>query len=77
MSDVPPELDGPLPPAEFQRRLAMIEARMRDDPEAGEETRELVLWFTRRYPSLVERCRYATRKHRELSRSPLRARRER
>jgi hypothetical protein len=76
VSDASPDRDGPLPPEEFERRLAIIEARMRDDPEAGEETRELVLWFTRRYPSVVERCRYATRKHRELSRSPLRARRE-
>ena len=74
MSDPKSHEEPPLPPEEFARRLALIDARMRDDPDAGEETRELVRWFMRRYPTLIDRCRYATRKHRELAASPLRVR---
>ena len=57
----------------YHRLRAHIEKRMRDDPNAGEETRELAEWFMRRYPTFVDRCRYATRKHRELTASKLRA----
>ena len=74
MTKRPEQTEAPLPPEEFARRLALIEERMRLDPDAGEETRELVRWFMRRYPSLIDRCRYATRKQRELSASKLRAR---
>jgi hypothetical protein len=56
-----------LSPEEFARGLARIQEHFKD-PKAGEDTRELAAWFLRRYPSLVERCRYVTRRTSEIAR---------
>lgn len=66
--DGPPDYDVPLPPEVFAKRLAELRARMTE--EGAEPSRELARWFLRRYPTLVERCRYVTRKQRELARAP-------
>lgn len=64
-----PRDDERLTPEEFARGLERIRVHF-EQPGAGEETRELVAWFLRRYPTVEERCAYVTRKHRELLRRP-------
>jgi hypothetical protein len=58
--------EGPLTADEFGRRLAQALAAM-NGPE-GAEMRELVDWFRRRYPTPLERLRYARRKYAEATR---------
>jgi hypothetical protein len=53
--------EAPLPPEEFERRLALILA----DEEQLERTAELCRWFQRRYPTARERLAYARRKYAE------------
>ena len=60
--------DEPMDPAEFSRRVAEIREHVAS--ASGEDTMELVRWFLRRYPSVIDRCRYSTRKYRELSAAP-------
>lgn len=38
--------------------------------EETAETRDLVAWFKRRYPTVKERMAYARRKYAEITRSP-------
>jgi hypothetical protein len=57
----------PLSREEFEERLAQALAEL-DGPE-GDELRALIAWFKRRYPTPLDRLRYATRKHRELART--------
>lgn len=58
--------DQRLQPEEFERRLAEALGSL-DGPE-GEEMRELVRWFMRRYPTPLDRVRYARRKYNEARR---------
>jgi hypothetical protein len=70
MSDHHPQLDiweEPLPPAEFDRLVQKAIADL-DGPE-GDEMAAFMEWFTRRYPTPLERLRYTTRKYREWSRT--------
>lgn len=61
---VPPEVlrlwEEPLPPEEFEARLARARAEL-DGPE-GERIREYIEWFQRRYPTPLDRLRYNRRK---------------
>lgn len=52
--------EAPLPPEEFARRLALARAEL-DGPE-GENIQSLITWFNRRYPTPLDRLRYARRK---------------
>lgn len=58
--------DDVLPADEFDRRLtrALESARGAE----GEEMRELIEWFLRRYPAPLDRLRYARRKYEETRR---------
>jgi hypothetical protein len=58
--------DEPLSAAEFEQRLAEALAAL--DGREGDEMRELVLWFLRRYPTPLDRLRYARRKQEEALR---------
>ncbi len=58
--------DEVLPPEEFERRLAEA-LRCAAGPE-GDEMRELIEWFTRRYPRPLDRLRYCRRKYAEAER---------
>jgi hypothetical protein len=58
--------DDPLPPDEFERRLE--EALKSAHGPEGDEMRELVGWFLRRYPAPLDRLRYARRKYEEAMR---------
>jgi len=58
--------DDVLPPEEFERRLAAALESARG-PE-GEEMSVLIDWFLRRYPTPLERLRYARRKYEEAQR---------
>lgn len=58
--------DEPLPPEEFERRLARALESL-DGPE-GEDMLSLVRWFQRRYPTPLERLAYARRKYEEAMR---------
>lgn len=51
----------PISEEEFERRLAA-----RRTPEDDEERRRLIAWFSRRYPTPLERLRYVTRRVRGL-----------
>ncbi len=61
--DYPPEVKAlylePLPPEEFERRVA-ASLRELDGPE-GENLKELLTWFQRRYPTARERLAYVRR----------------
>jgi len=57
--------DDVLPADEFERRLAAALESARG-PE-GDEMRDLVEWFLRRYPSPMDRLRYARRKYEEVA----------
>ena len=50
---------APLPPEEFERRLAASLAEL-DGPEL-ENLADLLRWFSRRYPSAGERLAYGRR----------------
>lgn len=50
--------ERPLEPAEFERRVAEILA----DVEEKQNIAELIAWFTKQYPTVESRLRYA-RKH--------------
>lgn len=52
--------DEPLPKEEFERRLALARAEL-EGPE-GENLHSLIAWFSRRYPTTLDRLRYARRK---------------
>jgi len=52
--------DDPLPPDEFERRLAAALESVRG--AEGEEMAELIEWFLRRYPEPLDRLRYVRRK---------------
>ena len=54
-----PEHHAALEPEEFDRRLAQALAEL--DGEEGERIDELLAWFGRRYPTPLERLRYARR----------------
>lgn len=54
-----PEHHDPLEPTEFARRLVAALAEL-DGPE-GEQLDELIAWFKRRYPTSLDRLRYARR----------------
>ena len=58
--------DDVLPAEEFNRRVASALESARG-PE-GAEMAELVEWFLRRYPSPLDRLRYARRKYDEAQR---------
>lgn len=58
--------DERLTSEEFERRLARALESL-DGPE-GEDMRQLVLWFQRRYPTPLARLRYARRKFEEARR---------
>lgn len=49
--------EKPLSPEEFE---AQLQATLADANEQ-ESTRELIEWFTRRYPTVEERLRYVSR----------------
>jgi hypothetical protein len=51
--------EAPLPPDEFERRLAAARKEL-EGPE-GDALREFIAWFRRRYPTPLERIRYARR----------------
>ena len=55
--------ETPLPPEEFERRLAAALA----DEEQMQANLELCRWFMRRYPTAAERLEYARRKYAEWS----------
>lgn len=52
----------PLAEAEFRRRLALATAELEGDEL--ENLRSLVRWFQRRYPTALDRIRYARGKAR-------------
>lgn len=56
--------ETPLPPEEFNRRLAAALA----DEEQIQANAELCRWFRRRYPTAAERLAYARRKYAEWTR---------
>lgn len=56
-----------IPWDEFKRRLELARAEL-DGPELS-EIHSLIDWFTRRYPTPLERLRYARRKYDEWSRT--------
>ncbi len=58
--------DERLPPAEFERLLALALAEL-DGPE-GEEIRSQLAWFQRKYPTALDRLAYVRRKMAELAR---------
>ena len=58
--------DDVLPAEEFERRLAQALASARG--AEGEDMRELIAWFQRRYPRPLDRLRYARRKYEEAQR---------
>jgi hypothetical protein len=70
MSSCPPNhpYDERLSDEEFTARLEILKEHAGRD--SSEETIELARWFLRRYPTLVERCRYSTRKFREWTAGP-------
>ncbi len=49
--------DAPLEPAEFDERVRVMLA----DAEEKQNIAELIAWFTRRYPTVEARLRYARR----------------
>ena len=53
------EFHDRLDAAEFERRLSLAIAEL-DGPE-GESLGELIAWFKRRYPTPLDRLRYARR----------------
>ena len=58
------QVDAPLPPEEFLRRVnAPLTAK------EIESTRELVAWFTRRYPTVQGRFAYVRRTYRARTRA--------
>jgi hypothetical protein len=59
--DYCPIHDDPLPPDEFERRVSAAIAEL--DGEEGENLGGLVRWFLRRYPTPLDRLRYARRAH--------------
>lgn len=69
MSGEDDEEEERLSPEDFDAGLARIREYFQTEG-AGAETRELVRWFLARYPSFIDRCRYVTRKHRELANAP-------
>jgi hypothetical protein len=58
--------DDVLPPDEFERRLAVALESARGSE--GAEMTELIEWFSRRYPTPLDRLRYARRKYAEAQR---------
>ncbi|MBX3197150.1 MAG: hypothetical protein KF894_03250 [Labilithrix sp.] len=52
---------------EFERRLALALAEL--DTAELDEIRAHIRWFRRRYPTPLERLRYARRKYAEWSRT--------
>ena len=50
-------------PAEFETRRREAVASL--DGAEGEDMRELIAWFVRRYPTPLERLAYCRRKYRE------------
>lgn len=52
--------EEPLPKEEFERLLALARAEL-EGPE-GENLHSLITWFSRRYPTALDRLRYARRK---------------
>ena len=50
----------PLPPEEFEARLARAAQDMQG--EEGDEIRDMIAWFLRRYPDPLDRLRYIRRK---------------
>lgn len=69
MSAEPPRdvWEEPLPPEEFERLVRRALADL-DGPE-GEEMLAHMRWFMRRYPTLLDRLRYSTRKFKEWSKT--------
>lgn len=63
MSEPSDVYDEKLSSAEFDRRLDAALAAL-DGPE-GDDIRELIAWFLRKYPTPLERLAYARRKYRE------------
>jgi len=58
---------APLPPEEFDRRLALAIAEL--DGEELENITSLLAWFSRRYPTVKERLAYARRRHEAWARA--------
>ena len=58
--------DEQLSPAEWARLAAIPISE-----EERAETRELIRWFKRRYPSVKERFAYVRRKYAEVTRRPI------
>jgi hypothetical protein len=58
--------EAPLPPEEFERRLAAALAEKEEIERLG----ELIDWFSRRYPTGHERSAYVRRKYAEWTRAP-------
>lgn len=56
--------DAVLPADEFDRRLADAISSM--DGREGDDARDLIAWFLRKYPSPLERLAYTRRKYREV-----------
>lgn len=54
-------------PEEFDRRVKLAFAEL-DGPEA-EEIRAHIRWFRRRYPTPLDRLRYARRKYQDWSKT--------
>ena len=57
--------ETPLPPEEFNRRLAAALA----DEEQMAANMELCRWFLRRYPTAADRLEYVRRKYKEWTAS--------
>ena len=55
-----------LTPEEIERVLT--DTREEAEGPKGEETRSLILWFRRRYPTPLDRIRYSRRKYHEAKR---------
>jgi hypothetical protein len=58
--------DAVLAPEELARRLAMAYAEL--DGEEGQHMAELVAWFVRKYPTALDRVRFAARQARAADR---------
>jgi hypothetical protein len=57
--------EAPIPPADFARRVQDTLASLAG-PE-GDDMRAMLAWFTRRYPTPLERLAYIRRKTREAA----------
>ena len=57
-----------LPPEEFEELVKRACADL--DGEEGEDIEKLIAWYQRRYPTVIDRLRHATRKYREWTNAP-------